>query len=301
MLPVPQAGEPLPVEDVQSLLQAAPAVLLGTVSHGGQWHVAELRSLKRAGRALYLGLTDLLIRQCGRFEELQQQEAAGRVQVVLGPLVEVIEEAINGTTPTEVVQQVAGTLAALARVLRTASKTIRQAAYGVISWISSWGFCLPLLLLPPLCFPPPAFVSRPIPSPPRPISTPRFCLSLLTALTFPSPFLSSSPRHPLLPLLHLASLSLARSHVACLYLSPPLQGCFARAVHACVEVTSRCQEVMVSTDPGESASLPAAGMAEALQHLTAAVVDAFGGEMGASGVEGLLRSTIHIYRCRCTC
>ena len=54
---------------------------------------------------------------------------------------------------------------------------------------------------------------------------------------------------------------------------------------------------MVSTtDPGEAASLPAAKMAEALQRLAAAVVDAFSGEMGASGVEDLLKCTIQIYR-----
>eukprot|EP00951_Prasinocladus_malaysianus_P023613 scaffold201361_cov49-Prasinocladus_malaysianus.AAC.6 len=74
-----------------------------------------------------------------------------------------------------------------------------------------------------------------------------------------------------------------------------LQGCILRTIQACGAVCRRCQEVMVSDNPSESVLSPAAKMSEALNRLLATIVRAFGPDLGAAGVEEILRGTLNIY------
>mmetsp|Transcript_11303 Transcript_11303/g.28516 ORF Transcript_11303/g.28516 Transcript_11303/m.28516 type:complete len:892 (+) Transcript_11303:518-3193(+) len=86
------------------------------------------------------------------------------------------------------------------------------------------------------------------------------------------------------------------------------EGCIVGTVHASITLLRRCQEVMVSGSGsgagGGGGASPAERMAQALNRLMAAVVDAFGAEIGNNGLESLLKTSLEIHRCakeQCGC
>ena len=86
-----------------------------------------------------------------------------RSQAVLGPLVTILENALSGETPAEVVVQVCAVLSSVAGGLKTASKAVRDTLYqvrnGNVPWCTDKDFggvetktdVLSLLMLSPWC------------------------------------------------------------------------------------------------------------------------------------------------------
>ena len=78
---------------------------------------------------MYAALNDMLLRQSTTAEA--PGALLGRSQALLGPLVTILENALSGETPAEVVVQVCAVLSSVAGGLKTASKAARDTLYQV--------------------------------------------------------------------------------------------------------------------------------------------------------------------------
>jgi hypothetical protein len=120
-----QASGWLSEEKLSPLIRAAPGLLLGKLSPSGP---NAGKGAGRAGQALYTALSDSLLRSDGAGDPAALQR---RASAVLQPLTDIIDGAVSGGTPAEVIEQVTPVLAAVIGRLKTASKNVRATVFQV--------------------------------------------------------------------------------------------------------------------------------------------------------------------------